>query len=172
MQTKTYRRLKYKVTMLGVLLLAAVSFVSTNAYADTENPLSGFNTQGFTLSDDGAKDMLSIAEKQLGKTGEELGYSENWSIQFIVDCAQLAKQTYAIPGNWKDCRKSEYESDVWVFLRSIYQAGASAVTNPQPGDLVVYKDKNRVGIMVSQTRFIEGDFNGSVSKVRFGEYFL
>ena len=54
-------------------------------------------SQNFTLTGNGADDIVAVARAQLGKTGSQLGYSEQWCADFVSDCADLAGQSVAVP---------------------------------------------------------------------------
>ena len=55
-------------------------------------------SRNYTLTGDGATDMVAIARAQLGKNGATLGYSaEEWCADFVIDCAILAGQSSVIP---------------------------------------------------------------------------
>ena len=43
--------------------------------------------------------VINVAMAQVGKTGAQLGYSEQWCADFVSDCADLAGQGSAIPRN-------------------------------------------------------------------------
>ena len=47
-------------------------------------------SNNYTLTGDGASDMIAIAFAQLGKTGSQLGYTEAWCADFVCDCGNLA----------------------------------------------------------------------------------
>lgn len=68
-------------------------------------PIQVFATQSrsehfsgnYTLTGNGATDMIAIAKAQVGKTQSQLGYTERWCADFVCDCAKLAGQSKAIP---------------------------------------------------------------------------
>lgn len=82
----------------------------------------------YVLTDDAGENMLNIALAQKGKTGGELGYSEAWCADFVSDCAVLAGQSDAVPG------------DSWVATleRNIRNAGGQPVSSPSSGDIVFF----------------------------------
>ena len=95
--------------------------ISTN----TQSRTSGF-LKTYTLTGDGAADMVAIALAQEGRTGSEFGYTEDWCANFVSDCAILAGQTAAVPQNGL----------VSSLYSKVISAGGTVTTqSPQPGDL-------------------------------------
>ncbi len=110
--------------IISVVLLASV-FTST-AYA-TQSNYNKFDTSAITLTDNPGKDMAAIALAQLGKSGTDLNYSEEWCADFVGDCAIIVEQSAAVP---------LYGSVEGLYTR-LLDAGATEVTSaPVPGDLV------------------------------------
>ena len=88
----------------------------------------------FTLTGNGAQDVINVALAQQGKTGTQLGYSEDWCANFVCDCAELAGQSNAIP-------RGAYYGAVPNLKEYVKNAGGVDVTSsPQPGDLVFWGD--------------------------------
>ena len=83
-------------TMLMVFGLISV-MPTVDVYA-TQNRAANFS-KSFTITGNGADDIINVARAQLGKTGSALGYSEQWCADFVGDCAALANQSSAIPRN-------------------------------------------------------------------------
>lgn len=69
--------------------------ISTHA---TQNRMGNYS-RSYSLSGNGASDIVNVARAQIGKTGSQLGYSEEWCADFVGDCAALANQGAAIPRN-------------------------------------------------------------------------
>lgn len=91
----------------------------------TQSHCENFSTN-YTLTGNGASDMVAIALAQEGKTGSNLGYTEQWCADFIGDCAVLAGQSAAIPAN----------GYVPSLKNQVLNAGGTySTSNPQPGDL-------------------------------------
>ena len=110
--------------IISVLILASV-FTST-VYA-TQSNYNKFDTSAFSLTDNPGKDMSVIALAQLGKTGTDLNYSEEWCADFVGDCAILIEQSAAVP---------LYGGVEGLYTR-LLDADATKVTSaPVPGDLV------------------------------------
>lgn len=88
--------------------------------------------RSYTLGNNPAENMINIALAQQGKTGSQLGYTENWCADFVVDCAELAGQSSAIP------RKSGC-GNINNLKQYIMDAGGFDVTStPQLGDIVFF----------------------------------
>ena len=91
----------------------------------TQSKTSGFSSN-YTLNGVGANDMVAIALAQEGRTGSQIGYTEEWCANFVSDCAILAGQTAAVPQH----------GHVASLYDNVIAAGGKVVTsNPQPGDL-------------------------------------
>ena len=105
-------------------------------------------SNNYTLTGNGAIDMVNIAKAQLGKTGSDLGYSEEWCADFVSDCAILANQTAAIPGSPR-CS---------VLRPNIKEAGGNYVDfdEAQAGDIAFYANDNHVEIVYAA-------YNGKIS---------
>ena len=91
----------------------------------TQSKTSGFSSN-YTLVGSGAEDMVAIALAQEGRTGSDIGYTEEWCANFVSDCAILASQSAAVPQN----------GYVPTLYQNVLNAGGKDVTsNPKPGDL-------------------------------------
>ena len=91
----------------------------------TQSKTSGFSSN-YTLVGSGAEDMVAIALAQEGRTGSDIGYTEEWCANFVSDCAILAGQSAAVPQN----------GYVPTLYQNILNAGGKDVTNsPKPGDI-------------------------------------
>ena len=122
------------VMMLGLL----VPGFTMNAEA-TQTKKANFST-AYTLTGDGATDILNVALAQVGKTGSQLGYTEEWCANFVSDCADLAGQSAAVPRT--GAVNHEYtSSEKWYGLKqTILKAGGVDVglANAQPGDIIFF----------------------------------
>lgn len=90
-----------KIISVILTLLIAVSCITAYGMLDvsaTQSRTENFN-KNFSLSGSGSDDIVSVAAAQLGKTGSQLGYSEQWCADFVSDCAILANQSSAIPAS-------------------------------------------------------------------------
>lgn len=115
-----------KVLSLVICVLLLASIFTSTASA-TQSNYDRFDTSTLSLTDDPGKNMAVIALAQLGKTGKELNYSENWCADFVGDCAILVEQSAAVP---------LYGAVEGLYTRLI-DADATAITSsPAPGDLV------------------------------------
>uniref|UniRef100_UPI00192E5482 leucine-rich repeat protein n=1 Tax=Eubacterium cellulosolvens TaxID=29322 RepID=UPI00192E5482 len=91
---------------------------------------------GYTITGDGAKDILSVAEQQEGRREADFGYSEAWCANFVSDCALIAGQDKAVPAD--GLCKSLRDNIINAGGRVVSKAKAKA------GDIVFYDwvDKN------------------------------
>ncbi len=93
---------------------------------------AGSYSTDYTLTGDGPTDMISIAFAQLGKSGETLGYTDNWCTNFIGDCAILAGQSSAIPMTMDFITLENY-----ILAAGGYEV---SVEEAKPGDLCLFKN--------------------------------
>lgn len=128
MQMKTCKK-EYLVQWVAVCLaiVLGVGLYSGLPVSATQSRKQNFSTD-YTLTGDGAQDILNVALAQQGKTGSELGYTEEWCADFVSDCADLAGQSEAVP---------RY-GGVDGLKKKILTAGGVVVTSPQPGDIVFF----------------------------------
>lgn len=96
--------------------------------------------EGYTLTGDGAKDILAVAAAQVGLTEAELGYGEYWCADFLSDCAYLAGVSDLIP----------FDGLVSSLAMGILYSGAeywnydvtSYIDDVRPGDILVFGDNH------------------------------
>ncbi|MBQ7331155.1 MAG: InlB B-repeat-containing protein [Oscillospiraceae bacterium] len=103
------------------LLLGALSVTAYAGATETDSFLPGY-----TLTGDGAADMISIALAQEGRTGAEFGYDDQWCAYFISDCARIAGQTPAIP---------PHGTCTYLYQRILNAGGTITTNDPKPGDI-------------------------------------
>ena len=110
--------------LLSIIIIATLIPVGIVSVGATQNRYYNFNS-GYSISGNGANDMVSIAATQLGLTGSQLGYSEQWCADFVSDCAILANQSDAIPaaGYCPTLRQNIINSGGWYVDRYSAQAG-------------------------------------------------
>lgn len=114
-----------RIRCVMVCILAAVLLSSAVPVRALQSRTENFSS-GYELTGSGAADMVAIALAQVGKTGSQLGYTEEWCANFVSDCAILAGQTDAIPAY-------AYCSGLY---NAILGAGGKVTTgSPQPGDI-------------------------------------
>lgn len=133
---------------------------SANA-ADVDNAETGAWSSAYNLTGNGAKDMVSIAWAQEGKTGSDLGYTFDWCAAFVGDCAKRAGQTAAVP----------YRTFVSDLYAAVTNAGGYRVSTAQAGDLVfyyctTYQKWAHVAIMTDSVNSI----HGNVGAVKYIDY--
>ena len=95
--------------------------------------------------------MVSYAQERVGKTGQELGYNDQWCAFFVSDCAVYAGQTKAIP----------YNGNAHNLYFAVLKAGGKVVSTPKKGDLVFYNcsacDTNNDGIAIMHVGLVENE---------------
>lgn len=118
-------------------------------------------SQNYKLGSDPVENLIAVAEAQIEKKRADLGYTTAWCSYFVTDCAKLAGLEDVIPGRGSTAS----------LYNSVMKAGGTEVASPKRGDLVFYycqKEANpwvHVGIMLSESRSIEGNFSNKVSYV-------
>ena len=149
---KLFSRIASAVMLCGMLLTSALPVSATQSR-------TSYFSGGYSLTGNGAADMVAVASAQVGKTKSNLGYSEAWCADFVGDCAKLCSQSDAVP---------LYGGCSGLYDRVI-QAGGKVVSDRQAGDLVFYKCKYcgfvHVGIVADGTYSYEGNYSGKVTKV-------
>ena len=105
----------------------------------TQTRKNNFSTS-YTLTGNGAQDIINVAMAQIGKTGSDLGYSEEWCADFVSDCADLAGQGDAVPRTGAVSNEYTSARPWWGLRQTIIQAGGHDVglDNAQPGDIVFF----------------------------------
>lgn len=114
------KRLFSAVLML-CLLIPQLGFVALAAASETDSFVGGY-----TLTGEGAADMVAIALAQEGRTGKDFGYDDQWCAYFVSDCARIAGETGAIPPH----------GTCTYLYQNILNAGGKVTTDdPRPGDI-------------------------------------
>ena len=85
------------IVLCITLFTTLVNIPNKYVYA-TQNKTYNYS-KGYSIHGNGADDIVNVAIAQVGKTGAQLGYSEQWCADFVSDCADLAGQGSAIPRN-------------------------------------------------------------------------
>ena len=132
---------------LTLLLGLSASIIEVSATQSSDK----FNKK-YTLTGNGADDMVNIALAQEGKTGSEFGYSEQWCSDFVSDCAKLAGQSEAVPFNGNQ-----------INLRAaILKAGGTVTTSsPKAGD-ICFIDWTASGKEAGHVEIVYQVLNGAV----------
>ena len=157
---------KYANSCLGIiLLLFLLTFSSINVYA-TQSHTENFN-KTYSLGTDQAQNLLNVAERQLGKSKANLGYTEAWCADFVCDCAKLTGMSDSIiPYNYGARGAC---TSLYNYMKN--NCSAKSVSTRQKGDIVFYfcSSCNRyvhVGIILDGTYSIEGNYDGKVTQVK------
>ena len=150
-----------KFFIIFISFVICMIFMIPNLLTVRANESRYYNySTNFTLSGDGAADMVKIGMPQKDRTGDSLGYNEAWCADFISDCAILANQSSIIPFN----------GNVTALRSSVLQAGGNTVSTPKAGDLVCYYCHAcgryvHVGLMTDSQHSIQGNYGDKVSYV-------
>lgn len=115
--------------VLCVIVLFTVLVANIFPIATAASTIDNYN-KNFSLSGNGACDIINVAFAQLGSTGADLGYSGDWCTLFVIDCARLANQSGAFPSITR----------VGNLEKALRQQGYQEVKNssPRPGDLCFF----------------------------------
>lgn len=128
-----------KTVQRGAIILFTVIFsiifipwAECNSYA-TQTKAANFS-KTYTLTGNLSNDIVAVAKAQLGKTGSNLGYTEEWCADFVTDCARLTKMSDKIvPYNYVSRGACRY-----LYKYMIENCGAKDVSTPQKGDLIFF----------------------------------
>ena len=132
---------------LTLLLGLSASIIEVSATQSSDK----FNKK-YTLTGNGADDMVNIALAQEGKTGSEFGYSEQWCSDFVSDCAKLAGQSEAVPFNGNQSK----------LRAAILEAGGTVTTSsPKAGD-ICFIDWTASGKEAGHVEIVYQVLNGAV----------
>lgn len=145
--------------LLSLLLVLVFAFSAISVVEATQSKYENYS-KNFTLTGNGATDIVNVAVAQLGKTKANLGYTEAWCADFVGDCAKLAGESEAVP----------LQGGVSYLKNAVINAGGKIVDSRQKGDLVFYYCKTcaawpHVGIVLDSEYSIEGNVSGQVYKV-------
>lgn len=143
----------------ALLIVATMILSFANSVQATQSVAGNFY-RNYTLTGNGADDIVAVAQAQLGRSQSNIGYTEAWCADFVSDCARLAGVESLIPFN----------GGVSYLRNAMLNAGCSIVSSRQKGDIVFYYCKycgawTHVGIVQDGTYSIEGNVNGQVYKV-------
>ena len=154
------------ITLTLLMLLGTVTALPIGVSAKNADlaEVGGYDTS-YTLTGNGAADIVAIANKQLWKSGSSLGYSSAWCDAFVIKCAELAGQSTAIPNN-RGC---------WNLYNAILNAGGYTVSSPQAGDIIFYSCTKtggmcHVGIMTDSINSIQGNVINQVYNLKYTSY--
>jgi len=121
-------RKKYNIFIKILIIMLIVSCPIVDVKA-TQSKTGNFN-KSYTLTGNGANDMVAIARAQIGRTQSQFGYTEAWCANFVSDCAKLANQGNAIPAN----------GYCYSLMTAVKNAGGYTVAKSEAraGDLVFF----------------------------------
>lgn len=156
--------MKKALSFLLAVIMIASNIVPTFAAEKEVGKTEAWNTS-YTITGNGANDIVNIALKQENKTMSDLGFNIAWCALFVSKCASLAGQSDAIPNH----------SVVSTLYSKVKNAGGSVVTNPQKGDLIFYKCTTsnswcHVGIMTDSVNSVQGNVANKVMYIDYKRY--
>ena len=145
---------------LLIIFMIALCVLPVSSYAEVGGlcfaGVDNFD-HSYTLTGDGAADVLAVALKQIGKSGKDLGYTYYWCAGFVTDVARLAGMGNAIP------YQKYYTCECTNLYAKLISAGATRVSTAKAGDIVFYgTDGNlsHTAIAINSTEAVHGDYNG------------
>ena len=83
--------------IICILVISSCTLITGTITANATQSRTGNFSRNYSITGNGAEDIVNVARAQLGMTGSQLGYSEQWCADFVSDCAILANQSNAIP---------------------------------------------------------------------------
>ncbi|MCQ4114470.1 RICIN domain-containing protein, partial [Ruminococcus sp. zg-921] len=137
------------VVLSFLVVISCFTILGTVNVGATQSRTYNFN-KSYSITGNGAEDVVNVARAQLGKTGSQLGYTEQWCADFVSDCAILANQSDAIPASGY-CPTLRY---------NIINSGGYYVSKStaQPGDIVFYGNNG-----ADHVEIVYAASNGNVS---------
>ena len=136
---------KYKRRLLASLLCTAAIISAGSVSLAVPETTSIFSLQvsatqdrssnfskNYKLTGNNASDLVAVSQAQLGKTGAQLNYSEQWCADFVTDCARLANIS-AIPYNY-----ASRGGCIYLYNYMVNNCGATVVSSPKKGDIVFF----------------------------------
>lgn len=154
-----------KRCLSSALVLSICVFSSIDVYA-VQSRTENFN-KTYSISGNQADDLISVAEKQIGKTESALGYTEAWCADFVSDCAKLTGMSDdIIPYNYSGRASCD---SLYKYMKD--KCSATPVTERRKGDIVFYYCSAcgrhvHTGIVLDETYSIEGNYGEKVTKVK------
>lgn len=149
-----------KVLSLLLAVVLVISIFTVVPFSAAEKEVVTTSTQSkssnfyanYTLTGNGATDMVNIAMAQNERNQPSMGYTESWCADFVSDCAKLAGQGAAVPFN----------GSVNNMYTAVINAGGTRVSTAQAGDLVFFyasseSELGHVGIALDSSRNISGN---------------
>lgn len=134
-------------------------------------------SRNYTLTGNYADDIAIVAAAQIGKTTDDLGYTEDWCANFVCDCARLTGMPDSvIPYNYglrAGCR--------YLYAYMLENCNAYVINDikdVQTGDLVFYYCPSsdfwlHVSVVENEKYYIEGNMEdiGIAKRLNFGYTF-
>lgn len=149
------RKFRFASLLLIVMITTNLFSLSVSAYQNR----SGSFSKNYSLTGNYATDIVSVAKAQIGKTQSNLGYTEAWCADFVMDCARLTGMpSSVIPYNYSS---GAYVPSFYSYL--VNNCGASVVSSRQAGDILFYYCSKcggykHVAIVLDSTYSAEGNY--------------
>ncbi len=151
------------ITLTGAQLTVASNPKLNNScviVADATQERTAYFSKNYTLTGNKANDVVAVAKAQVGKTGSQLKYTENWCADFATDCARLATAS-AIPYTY-----ANRGSCMALYNYMINSCGATTVSpaNAKKGDLVFYDWSGNKNVNnIHHVAIVESVSNGKIN---------
>lgn len=139
------------IMAISIIAITPISAAESDLVETSSQSMSGNFYTSYTLTGNGAIDMVNIAKAQNERNQNSMGYTENWCADFVSDCAKLAGQSSAVPFN----------GTANGMYTAVINAGGSCVSSAQAGDLVFFTNNGysygHVGIALDSSSNISGN---------------
>ena len=160
-------------TLVFSLFLAVIVMLQLPQSAFAYQTRSNNFKKTYTLTGKGANDIVAVANEQVGKTKGQLGYTEAWCADFVMDCARLSGISTDVI-NYSNKSNAGWGN----FYRNLTGSCGAVVVDAgsrKKGDLVFYYRPDtgkypHVGIYDGSGYFIEGNLGGKVTRYN-GTYY-
>lgn len=164
----------------AVMILGSVSAAASVDASAAEIDIAASQTQdrtayyskNYKLTGNYVDDYLTVARAQLGRTTDQMNYSEAWCANFVNDCARLT----GMPDNIIPYNYSLRAGCRYLYSYMLENCNAKKITNTadlEPGDLVFYYCPEtdfylHVGIVETPRVFyLEGNYSDQVRLLNF-----
>ena len=164
--------------LLSVVMIFGVFIVPTSIQVSaTQSRKDYFNKNYSVVSGDPGQTIVNIAKAQIGKTGNDLPYGEDWCADFVSDCADLAGQSAAVPrrGNVDDLTYAVIKigggKQYWNESEAkpgdlVFYDGSDMNGSPNHVEIVAYVSGGKIYSIGGNTGNIYSCYNSVVSNVR------
>ncbi len=167
-------------SLIAVAMLFGFCSVGELDVSATQSQKGNFNTN-YTLTGDGATDILNVAKAQIGRTGSSFGYTESWCADFVSDCAELAGQSSAVPrhghvdyltSNLLNAGGTKYTTQASAKAGDIVFYDFNANNSPDHVEIVSYVSGGKIYSVGGNTSYVNSVSTSKVSNERYCGSFL